>query len=39
VKQAAKRGVAGAAAIYDELKARFPGRPRGNGDDAAPPKP
>lgn len=27
VKQAAKRGVSGAAAIYDDLKLRFPGRP------------
>lgn len=28
VKQAAKRGVNGAEAIYDDLRARFPGRPR-----------
>lgn len=28
VKQAAKRGVAGATTIYDDLKERFPGRPR-----------
>ena len=26
VRQAAKRGIAGAQAIYDDLKKRFPGR-------------
>ena len=35
VKQAAKRGVAGAGTIYDDLKTRFPGRPR--KDDPTPP--
>ncbi len=35
VKQAAKRGVARAGTIYDDLKARFPGRPR--KDDSTPP--
>lgn len=39
VKQAAKRGVTGAAAIYDDLKQRFPGRPRGNGDGTPPVNP
>jgi hypothetical protein len=34
VKQAAKRGVAGAGTIYDDLKTRFPGRPR--KDDPTP---
>ena len=28
VRQAAKRGVAGANTIYDDLKSRFPGRPK-----------
>jgi hypothetical protein len=28
VKQAAKRGVPGTDTIYDDLKERFPGRPR-----------
>ena len=28
VRQAAKRGVAGAGIIYDDLKTRFPGRPK-----------
>lgn len=39
VRQAAKRGVAGAQAIFDDLKTRFPG---GNGTPATPavtPKP
>jgi len=39
VKQAAKRGVTGASAIYDDLKARFPGRPRGNGGGTEPANP
>ncbi len=30
VREAAKRGVPGAQAIYDTLKVRFPGRPRGS---------
>jgi hypothetical protein len=34
VKQAAKRGVQGAGTIYDDLKTRFPGRPK---KDAPPP--
>lgn len=37
VKQAAKRGVAGADTIYDDLKQRFPGRPR--AEEPAPPAP
>ncbi|MES2707480.1 MAG: hypothetical protein V4726_12860 [Verrucomicrobiota bacterium] len=39
VKQAAKRGVPGAASIYDDLKSRFPGRARSGGEatDAANP--
>lgn len=34
VKQAAKRGVAGSGTIYDDLRTRFPGRPR--KDDSIP---
>ena len=34
VKQAARRGVVGADTIYNDLKARFPGRP-----PAVPPTP
>ena len=37
VKQAAKRGVPGTDTIYDDLKERFPGRPR--GDSPPPPTP
>lgn len=37
VRQASRRGVAGANTIYDDLKARFPGRPR--TDAPAPPAP
>ena len=36
VKQAAKRGVSGADAIYDDLKKRFPGRPSQNGGTTGP---
>ena len=39
VKMGAKRGVSGAAAIYDDLKVRFPGRPGGSGNDNPPPNP
>ena len=39
VKQAAKRGVAGAEVIYDDLKSRFPGRPRLGDGGATPPGP
>jgi hypothetical protein len=35
VREAAKRGVAGALAIYEKIKLRFPGRPRGNSGSAA----
>lgn len=35
VREAAKRGVPGAQAIYDQLKLRFPGRPRGSSSVAA----
>ena len=31
VKQAASRGVVGANTIYDDLKTRFPGRPKSSG--------
>ena len=37
VKQAAKRGVAGADTIYNDLKTRFPGRPKKDPED--PPTP
>ncbi len=37
VKQAAKRGVPGTDTIYDDLKARFPGRPK--AEPPAPPAP
>ncbi len=37
VRQAAKRGVAGAGTIYDDLKTRFPGRPK--KDTPTPPNP
>lgn len=37
VRQAAKRGVSGADTIYDDLKTRFPGRPK--KDPATPPTP
>jgi hypothetical protein len=37
VKQAAKRGVPGTDTIYDDLKARFPGRPK--AEPPAPPTP
>ncbi len=36
-KQAAKRGVPGAGTIYDDLKTRFPGRPK--KDTPTPPTP
>ena len=34
VRESSKRGVAGAKAIYDQIKVRFPGRPRGHSGDA-----
>jgi hypothetical protein len=34
VREATRRGVAGAQAIYDKIKARFPGRPRGSSGAA-----
>lgn len=37
VRQAKKRGVTGADTIYNDLKSRFPGRPR--ADDPTPPTP
>ena len=37
VRQAAKRGVVGADTIYNDLKTRFPGRPR--NEPPAPPVP
>ena len=37
VKQAAKRGVPGTDTIYDDLKARFPGRPQSRHPDASDP--
>ncbi len=37
VKQAAKRGVSGTDTIYDDLKTRFPGRPK--AEPAPPPEP
>lgn len=37
VKQAAKRGVTGSGTIYDDLKTRFPGRPK--KDAPTPPTP
>ncbi len=37
VKQAAKRGVAGTDTIYDDLKTRFPGRPKADSEPT--PKP
>lgn len=38
VREATKRGVAGASDIYARIKVRFPGRPRGHsgGDDQPP---
>ena len=36
VRQAAKRGVAGADTIYNDLKQRFPGRPSGPATPPAP---
>lgn len=38
-KQAAKRGVQGAQTIYDDLKERFPGRPKAGGNGGNPPTP
>lgn len=35
VREAAKRGVAGAQTIYDQIKVRFPGRPRGSSGATA----
>ena len=37
VRQAAKRGVSGADTIYNDLKTRFPGRPK--KDTPTPPTP
>ena len=34
VREASNRGVPGAKAIYDQIKVRFPGRPRGSGGGA-----
>lgn len=34
VRGASKRGVAGAQAIYEQIKVRFPGRPRGSSGTA-----
>lgn len=37
VKQAAKRGVPGTDTIYDDLKERFPGRPKASGSTPSTP--